>query len=111
MNKSEYPARSQRHARAGSSAVNSDIVILQALRFFADDPEAAQRFFTWSGLDSSSLRQAATRPGFGEGLLGYLSQDEAVLVSFARHAGLDPVDVARVCEARSAAESWNGSDL
>ena len=110
MNKSEYPGRSQRRAGAGSASVDSDIVILHALRFFADEPEQAQRFFVWSGLDSGSLRQAATRAGFGDALIDYFGQDEAVLLSFARHAGLDPAKIAEVSETRRAGESWNGGD-
>lgn len=94
MNMGERPGKLERGPGAKPKLLDDATLAIEALRFFADDPERADRFFTWSGLDAGTLRAAASRPGFGASVLEYLMQDEPLLLSFAQHAGLKPADVA-----------------
>ncbi len=94
-----------------SSAINSDVIAMEGLRFFSGDPDQAGRFFAWSGLDAGSIRRAAGEAGFGWNVLDYLMQEEATLISFARHAGVNAADLAKAHEARRARENWSGEDL
>ncbi len=110
MNKGECPGKMQRRAAAKTRFVGSETLALEALRFFAADPGRAERFFTWSGLDASTIRRAASQPGFGFDVLQYLMQDEPLLLSFADYANLDPADVAAAYKANFAREGSGDED-
>jgi len=78
---------------------------IQALSFMAETPEEFARFLALSGLDPTSIRAAAAEPGFLGGVLTYLCEEEARLLAFARHGGIDPADVARA-RAALAGPDW-----
>jgi chromosome segregation ATPase len=86
------PARRKPVTRDEAAAV-----ALAALDFLGQDGERIGRFLSLSGLDPSSLRQAAAEPGFLPAVLDYVAADEALLVEFAEAAGLAPE---RIGEAR-----------
>jgi hypothetical protein len=65
-----------------------------ALAFIAQDAERLQRFLALSGLSPLDIREAAADPGFLAGVIDHVSQDEALLVSFAADSGIDPAEVA-----------------
>ena len=93
MNKGEQPRDVERRRAGKSRLIDDTSLAIAALNFFAEDPGQADRFFAWSGLDAGSIRQAAGQPGFGSSVLDYFMQDEALMVSFAAHAGYDPADL------------------
>jgi hypothetical protein len=107
MNKSERPDRREPARQTKSTPVDDGSLAVAALRFFAEDRDRAERFFTWSGLEAGSIRAAARQAGFGASVLDFLMQDEALLVSFAEHAGLDPADISAAYQASKARDrAW-----
>jgi hypothetical protein len=75
----------------------AEALAVQALNFLATEPARLSRFLGVTGLDPTSIRQAAGDSGFLAGVLAYLSEDERLLVAFAAEAGVKPgaVDRAR----------------
>ena len=68
---------------------------IDALGFIAGEPEQLGRFLALSGIGPDSLRAAAREPNFLLGVLDHVTGDEALLVAFAGHSGIDPAEVAR----------------
>lgn len=56
-------------------------VAIVALGALAQDTEALSRFLSLSGIEAGDIRQAAASPGFLAGVLDYLMQHEALLLS------------------------------
>lgn len=79
-------------AEAQSAAAELAIV---ALTFLAEEPERLGRFLQLSGIGLGSIRTAAREPNFLLGVLEHVAGDEALLLAFADHGGIDPSDVAR----------------
>jgi hypothetical protein len=95
--------RRQRSGKARSDqeaeqAAATELAIA-ALTFIAEDPERLGRFLALSGVGPESLRTAAREPNFLLGILDYMMSDEAMLVAFAEHSGIDPMDVGRARDA------------
>lgn len=63
---------------------------IQGLGHLAAEPERLSRFLALTGLDPAEVRAAMREPGFLAGVLEYLAADEALLVAFAREAGVAP---------------------
>ncbi len=81
-----------RHAAAAELAI-------AALTFIAEEPERLGRFLALSGIGPDSLRTASREPGFLLGVLDHVAGDEALLLAFAEHGGIDPMDVTRARDA------------
>jgi hypothetical protein len=77
------------------SREQAEMLAIGALSFLAAEPEALTRFLRLTGLDPERLRDAAAEPGFLAGLLDYLLANEALLVDYARDAGIAPEAIAR----------------
>ncbi len=75
----------------------AETVAIQALSFIAGEPEQLGRFLALTGLGPNSLRGAAREPTFLASVLEYLASDDALMRSFAQHAGIDPLDLQRAC--------------
>ena len=69
-----------------------------ALAFIAGDAERLGRFLALTGIGPESLRTAAGEPDFLLGVLDHVAADEALLIAFAEHSEIDPLDVARARE-------------
>ncbi len=80
----------------------AETLAIGALAFLAGEPEALGRFLRLTGLNPETLRIAAGEPGFLAGLLDYFLANEALLVDYARDAGIAPEEIVR---ARSALEA------
>ena len=63
---------------------------VEALSFLASDEEKLGDFLAATGLTRDTLRHAAGEPGFLAGVLGHVGADEALLLAFASHQGVDP---------------------
>ena len=97
------------HHQGGShtqeSRQQAELLAIQALAFLAADQGRLDRFLMASGIAPQQLRRAAAEPEFLAGVLDHLGADEALLLAFAEHAGIDPSDVARARRAL-AGTSW-----
>src|SRR5262249_34984315 len=74
-----------------------ELLAIQALSFLGEAPERLGRFLALTGIGPSDMRAAAQEPGFLAGILEHIAADQALLLEFAKHAGIDPgaVDRAR----------------
>jgi hypothetical protein len=72
---------------------DAEALAIQALSFLAGRPEELGRFLALSGIGPASLRQSAADPAFLGGILDFLLQDEALLMSFAEEHGVSPAAV------------------
>lgn len=89
-------------SRKSPASLDPERLIIQGLTFLAADAEEAQRFFSWSGLEPASLRQAVGEPGFARGFVDYLLQNLEALERFAAQAGLEPAQIVAWHERQSA---------
>ncbi len=81
--------------RTDPSRETAETVAVGALAFLAAQPEALTRFLRLTGLTPQTLREAAGEPGFLAGLLDYFLANEALLMDYARDAGLPPGEIGR----------------
>ena len=68
-------------------------IAIAALTFIAGEPERLGRFLALSGIGPESVRAAAREPDFLLGVLDHVAGDEALLLAFADHSGIDPNDI------------------
>jgi len=87
------------------SRQHAELLAIQALAFLAADQGRLDRFLMASGIAPQQLRRAADEPEFLAGILDHLGAEEALLLAFAQHAGIDPSDVLRARRALPGA-SW-----
>lgn len=73
----------------------AEAIAARALAFLAADPERLGRFLALSGLDPSTIRQAAQDPGFLPSVLDYVLSDEKLLLDFTEAETLPPEAVGR----------------
>lgn len=73
----------------------AEALAIAALSFLASEPEHLGAFLAATGIGPDGIRQASRDPNFLSGVLDYFSGDEALLIAFARHAGIDPTEVER----------------
>ena len=72
----------------------AETLALQALTFIAADEDRFGRFLALTGLTADEVRRRAGEADFLSGVFDHMLGDEALLVSFAEQAGLDPSAVA-----------------
>ena len=82
---------------------NAEEVAISALVFLSNQPEQMQRFMDLTGLDPASIRSAASDRNFLVSVLEHIMQDEAVLLSLAESASLNPADIVAACQILSGA--------
>ncbi len=87
----------------------AESVAIQALTFLAADPVQLDRFLSLTGLDLASIRSAATQQGFLAGVLDHIASDESLLIAFASHVELPPLEVERA-RAVLVCPSWQRDD-
>jgi len=68
---------------------------ISALGYLAADPDHLERFLSLSGLDPSSLRDAAASPDFLAGVLDFMLEDENLLLAFAADQNIRPETIVR----------------
>lgn len=73
-----------------SNLPDPEEIAIQALGFFAQDPERLARFLAITGLTPQSLRASARDAGFVPAILAYLGQDEALMLAFCAEIDLAP---------------------
>lgn len=70
-------------------------VAISILGWLASEPELLGRFMALSGIDASSMRNAANDPGFLAGLVDFLMNHEPTLVAFCEATDTPPEAVVR----------------
>lgn len=75
--------------------LDAETIAIQALGFLAGDMERLDRFLALTGLSPAGVREAAGEPGFLAAVLEHVSSDEALLMTFAANAGIEPQAVTR----------------
>lgn len=66
-----------------------------ALIFLAGEPDLFQRFAALTGLEATTLRDAAREPGFIAGLLDFFMRHEPTLMQFSEQSGMTPERIQR----------------
>jgi hypothetical protein len=89
------PVERNRGARKSDAPVHeaAAAVAIEAISYIANHPEQMSRFLALTGIDPGAIRAAAGVPGFLAGILDYVCGDERLLVAFAGHAGVSPVEI------------------
>lgn len=73
---------------------DAESIAVAALSFIASDAERLGKFLSLTGIGPDTLRQAAREAGFLGQVMGFLIEDEALLLAFAADLGENPVRVA-----------------
>jgi hypothetical protein len=74
---------------------NQEDLVARLLQFLADDPGRMARFFNVTGLTATTIRAAASAPGFTASILDYVLEDEPLLRVFAAEAEIAPGELLR----------------
>ena len=83
----------------GGRREGAETLAIAALSYLAAEPERLDRFLSLTGIGVDDIRAAAQEPHFLAGVLEHISNDEALLIAFADHAGIKPAEVERACAA------------
>ena len=78
---------------------NAESVAIAALSFIASDTELLPRFLSITGIEASSIRRAASEPGFLAGVLQFVLAHEPTLIAFAERSGTPPDSVSQAMQA------------
>jgi hypothetical protein len=82
----------------------AEALALRALGFLAAEPERLEPFLATTGLGPSTLRAAATQPGFLAAVLDHLAGSDSLLLEFAGNLSLNPEIVAQARSVLSGAD-------
>ena len=74
---------------------DAESVAITALGHIAADPQLLGRFLAATGIEASTLRAAASEPGFLSAVTGFLMGNEPALLAFTANEGLRPEAIAR----------------
>ncbi|WP_202913295.1 DUF3572 domain-containing protein [Acuticoccus sediminis] len=96
-------SRSPRHpaprSRRQADDPDAGTIAIAALSYFATEPKTMSRFFALTGLDPTSLRDAAASPTFVAGLLDFVLADERILLAVAEAQETTPEAIVRARQA------------
>jgi hypothetical protein len=87
--------RKGRNRKADPRRERAQELAIAALSFLASEPEHLGGFLAATGVGPDQIRQAARDPNFLSGVLDHFSGNEALLIAFAQHAGIDPTEIER----------------
>lgn len=73
----------------GKDTEFAESLAIQALAHLAQDKEVLERFLSVTGLAPDRIREAASSPGFLAGVLDYMMQNEALLLTFSENNNID----------------------
>ena len=86
---------------------SAEQLAIECLGFLAGDGERLSAFLAQTGLDPSSLRSAASSPGFLPGVLDHVAGDENLLLAFAADSGRDPASIGRARDLLGGPPVWS----
>jgi hypothetical protein len=73
----------------------AEALAISALTFLASEPEHLGGFLAATGVGPTDIRTAARDPDFLAGVLDHFSANEPLLIAFAEHQGIDPMEIER----------------
>lgn len=73
----------------GKDTEFAEALAIQALGHLVQDKEVLERFLSVTGLAPEKIREAAASPGFLAGVLDYMMQNEALLLTFSVNNNID----------------------
>ncbi len=85
--------------RRGQDEPDAGTIAIAALSYFATEPKTMSRFFALTGLDPTTLRDAAASPSFLAGVLDFVLADEKVLLAVAAAQETTPDAIVRARQA------------
>ena len=77
----------------------AEALAIQALAFIASDPELLPRFLAITGIEATSIRDAAREPGFLAGVLQFIAAHEPTLLRFCEETGTPPASISAALRA------------
>ncbi|HEV7259007.1 MAG TPA: DUF3572 domain-containing protein [Bosea sp. (in: a-proteobacteria)] len=77
-----------------ANSQDAETLALRALGFLAAEPERLEPFLATTGLGPSTLRAAASDPGFLAAVLDHICGSDSLLLEFAANLGVSPERVA-----------------
>ncbi|WP_343314801.1 DUF3572 domain-containing protein [Brucella sp. BE17] len=75
------------------NATEAQALAIEALAWLAQDKDLLPRFLALTGIEASSIRQAASEPGFLAGVLQFFLGHEPTLMRFCEETGKDPASL------------------
>ena len=69
------------------------IIAVKSLAYISQSESEQNKFLTETGIDPGQIQSFLTKPEFLSGVLAFLMRDESLLLAFAAHSGLEPIDV------------------
>jgi len=87
--------RKGRNRKADPRREQAQELAIAALAYLASEPEHLGGFLAETGVGPERIRQAARDPNFLSGVLDHVSGNEALLIAFAHHAGINPTEIER----------------
>lgn len=69
---------------------DAENLAIEALVFLAQQPELMNRFLSLTGIEASSIREAASEPAFLTGVLQFFLAHEPTLIQFCEATGHKP---------------------
>ncbi|ELT49450.1 DUF3572 family protein [Brucella intermedia] len=75
------------------SQADAEAIAIEALAWLAQDKDLLPRFLALTGIEATSIRQAALEPGFLAGVLQFFLSHEPTLLRYCEEAGRDPATI------------------
>lgn len=83
------------HLKANKTThAEAEALAIEALAYLAQDPELLPRFLSLTGIEASSIREAAQEPAFLTGVLQFFLSHEPTLMQFCAETNRAPQAVA-----------------
>ncbi|AAL53900.1 hypothetical protein BMEII0658 [Brucella melitensis bv. 1 str. 16M] len=82
--------RERKYMKKLMSEADAQGLAIEALAWLAQDKDLLPRFLALTGIEASSIRQAAREPGFLAGVLQFFLGHEPTLIRFCEETGHDP---------------------
>ena len=79
--------------KALMSQADAEVIAIEALGWLAQDKDLMPRFLALTGIEATSIRQAAREPGFLAGVLQFFLAHEPTLLRYCEDAGRDPSSI------------------
>ncbi|MBX9455601.1 MAG: DUF3572 domain-containing protein [Rhizobium sp.] len=95
--------------RSGTASLEeAEGAAIQILGWIVGQPDLITRFLALTGIEASSIRQAAAEPGFLAGVTGFVMAHEPTLMAYCAESGVR-IEYVAACHqalAGSADENW-----
>ncbi len=79
----------------------AETLAIQILVWLSQDEKLMERFLSLSGIEASSIRTAATEPGFLAGVIQFLLNHEPTLMRFCEENNVNPTELQKANTALS----------